>query len=112
MNEQPEASLLYNYCYSHNYTIQEICETFARVAGYHKPLGTIPLSLMVNAARPFQLLNALGLKNGIHPARMHKLVKSTNIVPCELVNRGYPYRTDLEEGLRRWIKDEPAGEFV
>jgi hypothetical protein len=28
------------------------------------------------------------------------------------VNRGYPYRTDLEEGLRRWIKDEPAGEFV
>jgi len=112
MNDQPESSVLYNYCYPRNYTIKEICGTFAKVAGYGKPLGTIPLSLMVNAARPFQLLNVLGLKNGIHPARMYKLVKSTNIVPDELVKRGYPYRTDLEEGLRRWLTDEPAGEFV
>lgn len=112
MNDQPEASLLYNFCYSHQYTIKEICETFGKVAGYRNPLCTIPLPLMVNAARPFQLLNALGLKNGIHPARMYKLVKSTNIIPGELGKRGYPYRTDLEEGLRRWIKDEPAGEFV
>lgn len=112
MNEQPEASLLYNFCYPRHYTIKEICEAFGKVAGYRNPLGTIPLSLMVNAARPFQLLNALGLKNGIHPARMHKLVKSTNIVPAELIKRVYPYRTDLEEGLRRWLKDEPAGEFV
>ncbi len=111
MNDQPETSILYNFCYSHNYTIKEICGSFANVAGYRKPLGTIPLSVMVNAARPFQLLNALGLKNGIHPARMYKLVKSTNIVPGELVKRGYPYRTDLEEGLRRWIKDEPVGSF-
>lgn len=112
MNNEPEDFLLYNFCYHHNYSIQEICETFAKVAGYRKPLGTIPLPLMVNAARPFQLLNAIGLKNGIHPARMHKLVKSTNIVPGELVTRGYQYRTDLEEGVRRWIKDEPEGEFI
>lgn len=112
MNDQPEASLLYNFCYSRQYTIKEICETFGKVARYRKPLGTIPLALMVNAARPFQLLNALGLKNGIHPARMYKLVKSTNIVPDELVKRGYPYRTDLEEGLRRWLKDKPTDEFI
>lgn len=112
MNNQPEDYILYNYCYSSNYTIKDICGTFAKVAGYSKPLGTIPLSLMVNAARPFQLLNALGLKNGIHPARMHKLVKSTNIVPGELIKRGYPYRTDLEEGLRRWMADAPVGTFV
>lgn len=112
MNEQSEQYLLYNYCYPRHYSIKDICETFANVAGYRKPLGTIPLSLMVNAARPFQVLNAIGLKNGIHPARMYKLVKSTNIVPAELVKREYPYRTDLEEGLRRWLQDEPAGQFV
>lgn len=111
MNDQPEASILYNFCYSHNYTIKEICGAFTKVAGYRMPLGTIPLSLMVNAARPFQLLNALGLKNGVHPARMYKLVKSTNIVPGELIKRSYPYRTDLEEGLRRWLADEPVGCF-
>lgn len=112
MNDQPENYILFNYCYPRHYTIKEICEAFSKVAGYRKPLGTIPLSLMVNAARPFQLLNALGLKNGIHPARMYKLVKSTNIVPNELIKRGYPYRTDLEEGLRRWLIDYPKGEFV
>ncbi len=112
MNDQPEASLLYNFCYSRQYTIKEICETFSKVAGYRRPLGTIPLSLMVNAARPFQLLNALGLKNGIHPARMYKLVKSTNIVPAELVKREYPYRTDLEKGLISWLNDDPKGGFT
>jgi nucleoside-diphosphate-sugar epimerase len=112
MNEQSDSYILYTYCYPREYTIKEISETFAKVAGYRKPLGTIPLALMVNAARPFQFLNALGLKNGIHPARMHKLVKSTNIVPGELVKRGYPYRTDLEEGLKRWLQDIPKGEFV
>lgn len=112
MSDQPESSILYNYCYPRQYTIKDICETFAKVAGYRKPLGTIPLSLMVNAARPFQLLNALGLKNGIHPARIYKLVKSTNIVPGELVKRKYIYRTDLEEGLKRWLHDDPRGEFV
>lgn len=112
MDEQPEYSLTYNYCYPHNYTIKEICETFSKVAGYSKPLGVIPLTFMVTVAHFSQLLNTLGLKNGIHPARMHKLVKSTNIMPAELIKRGYPYCTDLEEGLRRWFHDIPEGEFI
>jgi GlcNAc-P-P-Und epimerase len=112
MNDQPESCLLYNFCYPVNYTIRDICQTFSKVAGYRLPLGTFPFSLMVNAARVCQLLSAAGLKNGIHPARMHKLVKSTNIVPGELTRRGYRYRTDLEEGLRRWLKDRPAGQFI
>lgn len=112
MDEQPDASMLYNFCYPDHSTIKKICETFSMVAGYRKPLGTIPLSLMVGFARPFLLLNAIGIKNGIHPARMYKLTRSTNIVPAELVRRGYSFRTDLEEGLRRWMKDDPAGEFV
>ncbi|GFO54716.1 UDP-N-acetylglucosamine 4-epimerase [Geomonas sp. Red276] len=112
MNEQPEPYLLYNFCYPREYTIEEICKAFCKVGPFRPPLGTIPLSVMVNAARPFQLLNALGLKNPIHPSRMRKLVRSTNIVPGELVARSYPYATDLEEGLTRWKKDDPAGDFI
>ncbi|MEI6207086.1 MAG: NAD(P)-dependent oxidoreductase [Desulfuromonadales bacterium] len=112
MNEQPEKSVLYNYCYSKQYTIQNICEAFAKVAGYRKPLGTLPLAPMLNAARVFQFLNSVGLKNGIHPARIYKLVRSTNIIPGELIKRNYHYRTDLEEGLRRWLADEPEGVFI
>ncbi|MBK5276429.1 MAG: NAD(P)-dependent oxidoreductase [Desulfuromonadales bacterium] len=112
MNEQPEQSVLYNFCYSCQYTIKDICEAFAKVAGFRRPLGKISLSLMVNASRPFQFLNAIGIKNGIHPARMYKLVRSTNITPKELIKRGYSYRTNLEEGLKRRIKDDPTGGFV
>jgi nucleoside-diphosphate-sugar epimerase len=112
MQEQPEQYILYNYCYPRPYTIKEICDAFVKVAGLHRPLGTVPLSLMLNTAKIFQFLNTIGLKNGIHPARMYKLIRSTNIVPGELMKRGYPYQTDIEEGLRRWLADDPKGEFI
>lgn len=112
MQAQPEPFILYNYCYPKPYTIKEICEAFVMIAHFHRPLGTVPLSVMVNAARIFQLLDTMGLKNGIHPARMYKLIRSTYIVPGELMKRGYPYQTDIEEGLRRWLQDEPKGVFV
>jgi len=112
MQNQPERFILFNYCYPRPYTIKDICEVFVKVAHLHKPLGTIPLSLMVNVAKVFQFLDSLGLKNGIHPDRMYKLIRSTYIVPNELMKRGYPYQTDLEEGLRRWLQDDPKGAFV
>ena len=112
MQEQPEPFILFNYCYPKPYTIKDICEAFVKVADLHRPLGTVPLSLMVNVARVFQYLDKMGLKNGIHPERMYKLIRSTHIVPDELMKRGYPYQTDIEEGLRRWLADEPKGEFV
>ena len=112
MQGQSEPFILFNYCYPRPYTIKEICDAFVKVAGLHRPLGTVPLSLMINAARIFQFLDAIGLKNGIHPARMYKLVRSTHVVPGELMKRKYPYQTDIEEGIRRWLNDEPEGEFV
>lgn len=112
MNEQPNTAILYNFCYSYQYTIKGIFESFTTVAGYRKPFGTIPLSLIVNASRLFQFLNALWFKNEIHPICVYKLVHSTNIVPSELIKRKYPYRTDLKEGLQRWFGDNPAGEFI
>ena len=112
MQNQPERFILFNYCYPRPYTIKDICDAFVKVAHLHKPLGTIPLSLMVNVAKVFQFLDSLGLKNGIHPDRMYKLIRSTYIVPNELMKRGYLYQTDLEEGLRRWLQDDPKGVFV
>ena len=112
MDEQSDNFKLYNFCYPCSYTIQEICETFAEVAKFGLPLGTIPLRLMVSVARVFQFFNDYGVKNGIHPARIYKLVQSTNIVPAELIKRKYPYRTDLKKGLQRWLADDPEGAFV
>ncbi len=112
MQGQPEQYILYNYCYPVPYTIKDICDAFVKTAGLRRPLGTVPLSLMVNLAKAFQFINSVGLKNGIHPARIYKLIRSTYIIPGELMKRGYTYQTDIEEGLRRWLEDEPKGKFV
>ena len=112
IQNQPEPCILYNYCYPQPYTIKDICDAFVKVAKFYRPIGTVPLSLMVNVAKIFQCLDSVGVKNGIHPARMHKLSRSTHIIPGELLKRGYPYQTDLEGGLRRWMAHEPVGEFV
>ena len=112
MQEQPERFIIYNFCYPKPYTIEDICAAFVKVAHFRRPLGTFPLSLMLKITKVFQVLDRLGLHNGIHPERVYKLVRSTNIVPGELIRRRYPYKTDLEEGLRRWLEDEPNGRFV
>jgi hypothetical protein len=51
MQDQPEQFILYNYCYPKPYTIKEICGAVVKVGNLHRPLGAVPLSLMVNAAR-------------------------------------------------------------
>jgi len=112
MDAQPERLLLYNFSYQAPYTIKDICLAFNKVAGFRAPLGTIPFPLMLNLAKGFQLLDKFGFKSGVHPDRIKKLVCSTNIVPGELSARGYPYRTDLEAGIRRWMADYPSGKFI
>jgi nucleoside-diphosphate-sugar epimerase len=112
MEAQREKYLLYNFCYPTSYTIEEICEAFAKVAGLPRPWGVLPLPLMLNISKVFKLLDDIGIKNDIHPARIRKLVRSTHIVPGELLKRGYQFQTNLEEGLQKWLMDNPVGEFV
>jgi nucleoside-diphosphate-sugar epimerase len=112
MHARNNGVALFNFCYDHDYTVEEICRDFAEVGGLPAPRGTVPLGLMLAAARAFELLDALGLKNDINRERIMKLVRSTNIEPAALKQTGYSYETDLVEALRRWRDTAPAGEFV
>jgi GlcNAc-P-P-Und epimerase len=112
MAKQKEEIVLYNFSYPQQYTIHDICETFHKVAKYRKPIGIIPMNMMLAVSRFFQIINKLGIKNGIHPMRIQKLVHSTNIYPGELIKRGYIFSTNLEQGLFKWLQDEPSGKFL
>lgn len=101
---------LYNFCYPQAYTIEDICEAFHRVGGLPRPWGTIPYGLLSAAALPFQWLARLGLRTGIHRARIEKLVRSTNIRPRALLDAGYEFATDLDSGLAQW-RDASEGRF-
>ena len=65
---------------------------------------------MLAAARGFEALNAIGIKNPVHRERILKLVVSTRIAPGWLLENGYEFRWRLETALAAWAK-ETAGRF-
>ena len=46
-----------------------------------------------------------GKKVGIHPARVRKLMVSTNISGEKLSRSGYKFHYTLEESFKDWFKD-------
>jgi nucleoside-diphosphate-sugar epimerase len=108
MAERADPVVTYNYGYPEPPTLESICKAFEEVGSLHKPRGVIPAGPVMALAR---LLNAAGLKT-FDPDRVRKLFNSTNVVPRRLVEEGFPYETDLREGIARWDDAEPAGRFV
>jgi GlcNAc-P-P-Und epimerase len=106
---RPERFLLFNGCYPDRYTIEQIVDTFKalyfpKVKTVLLPLPAVKLS--ASAVRPF---SALGL--GIHPDRVMKLVRSTDIVPEWLLSEGHAKPKHLASALERWSQDS-SGLFV
>jgi GlcNAc-P-P-Und epimerase len=100
-------TITYNFGYPTPPTTEEIVDAFVRVAGYPKPLGTVPLGPVLRVGR---VLKALGMKS-FDPERIVKLAHSTNVIPRQLIDKNYPYRTDFVTALEQWYRDEPAGTF-
>lgn len=108
MDSQASPVALYNFAYPRPPTIEEICERMSAVAGYPRPKVTLPLSWMLVAAKVLKAARVAAYD----PARVMKLVRSTNVLSHELERAGFPYKTDLELALREWYAAEPAGQFV
>ena len=63
----------------------------------------IPSWMLMTAAR---ILGPLGGKKvGIHPARVKKLMVSTNISGKKMAGMGYRFHYTLEESIRDWFED-------
>lgn len=102
---------IYNFCYEHRYTIDEICSAFSQTAKYPKPTVTVPIWLMNLAVLPFELLHAVGLKTGINRDRIRKLWFSTNILPKRLVASGFKFDYDLASSLAEWRRESSIKDF-
>ena len=102
---------LFNFCYPDSYSMEEICDTFQEVTDAPKPLGLVPLPLMMLAGFGAEVASGFGIRTDINRARIQKVVRSTNIVPDTLMKLGYVYETDLTEGMRRWRENALPGEL-
>ena len=85
------------------YTIEEICEAMKTATGLKNKIPMIPAGLLLTAAR---ILGPLGGKKvGIHPARVKKLMVSTNVSGEKLAATDYKFHYTLEESFKDWFAD-------
>lgn len=104
-----ERFVLFNGCYPDRYTLEDIVETFRRNYFPNAHILMIPRAAVLGAAfalRPFS-----GLSLGIHPDRVMKLVRSTDIMPRWLVDRGFARKGLLPCALARWA-EASEGQFT
>jgi len=101
-NQQPGTEL-FNCTSSPACSIEQIVEAIKKVAGLKRNIIKVNASLLTIAA---SVIGALGgRKFGIHPARITKLMISTNISNEKLLLSGYRFKYTLEEALADWYND-------
>jgi nucleoside-diphosphate-sugar epimerase len=94
---------IYNCTYEPAYNIEQICETMKRATGLKRHIPLIPGGLLMTAAT---ILGPIGGKKlGIHPARVRKLMVSTNVCGKKLFESNYKFHYTFEQTFRDWYKD-------
>lgn len=93
---------LYNCTFEPAFTIEQIVETMKKVTGIKRSVMMIPSWILMPAAA---VVGAFGAPMGICPARVKKLMISTNICGKKLAASGYEFHYSLEEAISDWYKD-------
>lgn len=106
---RPEKVLLFNGAYPDRYTLEQIINVMIREHFPGTRTFVLPQGMVTLAAR---LLGAVGFLNiGIHPDRVTKLVRSTDIYPAWLMNNGFEFPKSFNSVTRRW-HNETNGTFI
>ena len=93
---------LYNCTFEPAYTIEQIVATMNKVTGLNRTAPLIPAWILMPAAA---VIGCLGAPMGICPARVRKLMGSTNICGKKLADSGYHFHYTFEEAIADWFKD-------
>lgn len=100
--QQKEDFVLFNGCYTDRYTLEQIIEAFRSNHMPNVQTVMLPRIAVTGVATLLRPASALGL--GIHPERVLKLVKSTDIVPHWLQSKGLAKQGGLKAALDHWAK--------
>ena len=92
--------VLFNACYPDRYTLEQIIETLK--TGHFQKAKTfmVPAFAVLGAAKLLSLTSAFGL--GIHPDRVLKLIRSTDVVPSWLEAQGHAPSGKLQSAFAKW----------
>lgn len=95
-----DRSVLFNGAYPDRYTLEQIVETFRQQYFPKARTVMVPQGVVVGLATLLRPISALGL--GIHPDRVMKLVRSTDVIPGWLTAHGLVQAERLPQALARW----------
>lgn len=93
---------LYNCTFEPAYTIEQIVDVMKKVTELKCVTPLIPVWILMPTAA---VLGCLGAPMGICPARVKKLMISTNICGKKLADSGYKFHYTFEEAITDWFKD-------
>lgn len=93
---------LYNCTYEPAYSISHIVDRMKAVTGLKSWTPLVPKWLIMPAAYVALLL---GSPMGICPARVRKLMISTNVCGRKMAESGYTLHYSLDEAIADWLKD-------
>lgn len=94
---------IFNCTFEPAYTIETICNTMMKATRMKRKIPMIPGGLLMGVAKVVGPIG--GKKIGIHPARVKKLMVSTNISGVKMNTCGYKMHYTLEESIRDWYID-------
>jgi nucleoside-diphosphate-sugar epimerase len=95
--------VLFNGAYPQRYTLEQIVDALIKDHFPRARTLMVPRWIVMVAAMILGFLDTFHL--GIHPDRVTKLVRSTDIYPAWLVKKGYEYPQAIEVALRRWADE-------
>jgi nucleoside-diphosphate-sugar epimerase len=107
--QKSERYVLFNGAYPQRYTLERIVTTLASSHFSRARTLLVPKAVVLLAARMLKLLDAFHM--GIHPDRVMKLVRSTDVYPAWLVSQGLAFPNAIERAISLWA-EESKGEFV
>lgn len=110
MDNSFPGSDVFNCTFEPAFNIEQICMTMQKATGMKRFIPLIPGRLLMTAAT---ILGPIGGKVvGIHPARVKKLMISTNICGKKLAACGYKFHYTFEETFVDWYEECDKKELV
>jgi len=101
--QQSDPFVLFNAAYPQRYTLEDIVNVLIAKHFPSAKTFVLPKGIVFGMAELLRLLDTFHL--GIHPDRVNKLVRSTDISPTWLTQRGLSFPHGLEAALDRWAAE-------
>lgn len=107
-DKHAEQVSLFNMSMNPGPSIQEYVNTICLVAGEKRFIPAVPYKLLLLIAHCIDIFaKPLGVKHPFSPVRIKKLVRSNNIFPGYLIDKGYSYQYTLHTALEEWKLECP-----